>query len=105
MNAPVGLGPETMRRLSEPPPEAAQDFDEIHFSAEPVRSGSGLRAETRVLATDEVSRRRFVRYWRLIRRNGSGARRRYQPSSPAADSARTSRHRSRSLGISAWMNW
>jgi hypothetical protein len=32
-----------------------------------VDAGTELRTETRVLATDAASRRRFGRYWRVIR--------------------------------------
>ncbi len=39
----------------------------MNFSVWPVGSGSELRTETRVLATDAASCRRFGRYWRLIR--------------------------------------
>jgi hypothetical protein len=52
----------------------------MNFSARPLESGSELRTETRVVATDAASRRRFGRYWRLIqpgsaliRRNWLGA--------------------------------
>jgi hypothetical protein len=38
----------------------------MNFSVWPVESGSELRTETRVVATDAASRRRFGRYWRLI---------------------------------------
>jgi hypothetical protein len=37
------------------------------FRVEPRRGGTLLTTETRVLATDETARRRFGRYWRLIR--------------------------------------
>lgn len=39
----------------------------MNFSVEARAGGSELRTETRVLATDAASRRRFGRYWRLIR--------------------------------------
>jgi hypothetical protein len=39
----------------------------MNFSARPVQAGSELRTETRVLATGAAARRRFGRYWRLIR--------------------------------------
>ena len=39
----------------------------MNFSAGPAESGVELRTETRALATDENSRRRFGRYWRVIR--------------------------------------
>ena len=47
----------------------------MSFRAEPADGGTLLTTETRVLATDESSRRRFGRYWRVIR-PGSGAIRR-----------------------------
>ncbi len=37
------------------------------FRAEPANGGALLTTETRVLATDEAARRRFRRYWRVIR--------------------------------------
>ena len=37
------------------------------FRAEPANGGALLTTETRVLATDEAARRRFLRYWRVIR--------------------------------------
>jgi hypothetical protein len=43
----------------------------MNFRAEPAESGALLTTETRVLATDGASRRRFGRYWRVIR-PGSG---------------------------------
>ena len=43
----------------------------MNFRAEPAEGGALLRTETRVLATDEASRRVFGRYWRVIR-PGSG---------------------------------
>ena len=43
----------------------------MNFRADPAQDGALLTTETRVLATDEASRRRFARYWRLIR-PGSG---------------------------------
>jgi hypothetical protein len=39
----------------------------MNFSADRVDGSTELRTETRVLATDAVSRRRFSRYWWLIR--------------------------------------
>jgi hypothetical protein len=39
----------------------------MNFSVRPVQAGSELRTETRVLATGAAARRRFGRYWRLIR--------------------------------------
>jgi hypothetical protein len=43
----------------------------MNFRAEPTEGGALLTTETRVLATDEGSRRVFGRYWRVIR-TGSG---------------------------------
>jgi hypothetical protein len=43
----------------------------MSFWAVPAGSGSRLVTETRIHATDPVSRRRFARYWRVIR-PGSG---------------------------------
>jgi hypothetical protein len=45
------------------------------FRAEAAEGGALLTTETRVLATDESSRRRFGRYWRVIRLGSSGIRR------------------------------
>jgi hypothetical protein len=47
----------------------------LSFSAVPEESGTRLETETRIHATDAVSRRRFARYWRVIR-PGSGLMRR-----------------------------
>ena len=47
----------------------------MSFRAEEAEGGALLTTETRVLATDEASRRRFGRYWRVIR-PGSGVIRR-----------------------------
>jgi hypothetical protein len=44
----------------------------MSFRGDAAEGGSLLTTETRVLATDEASRRRFGRYWRVIR-SGSGA--------------------------------
>jgi len=38
----------------------------MNFSMEPLDGDIRLRTETRVLATDPVSRRRFARYWMVI---------------------------------------
>lgn len=38
----------------------------MNFSIEPGDGSIRLRTETRILATDPVSRRRFARYWRVI---------------------------------------
>jgi hypothetical protein len=43
----------------------------MNFRATPTQGGALLSTETRVLATDDASRRRFARYWRVIR-PGSG---------------------------------
>jgi hypothetical protein len=58
------------------------DFDEpgyvkaaMNFRVEPDGGGSILETETRITAMDAHSRRRFRRYWRVIR-GGSGAIRR-----------------------------
>jgi hypothetical protein len=47
----------------------------LSFSAVTEGSGTRLETETRIHATDAVSRRRFARYWRVIR-PGSGLMRR-----------------------------
>ena len=39
----------------------------MSFSAEVVEGGARLTTETRVLTTDLTSRRRFGRYWRMVR--------------------------------------
>jgi hypothetical protein len=44
----------------------------LSFQLTPTADGTVLAAETRVMATDEASRRRFGRYWRLIRMGGAG---------------------------------
>ena len=51
----------------------------MNFKAAPAQDGALLTTETRMLATDEASRRRFARYWRLIR-PASGLIRRLAPS-------------------------
>ena len=43
----------------------------MNFSAEPAGDGTLLRTETRVVTTDAAGRRKFARYWRLVR-PGSG---------------------------------
>ena len=43
----------------------------MNFRVDPAEGGASLTTETRVLATDEASRRRFGRYWKVIR-PGSG---------------------------------
>jgi hypothetical protein len=67
----------------------------MNFSVWPVDSGSELRTETRVLVTDAASRRRFGRYWRLIRpgsalvrRNWLAAKRRTERATSSARSPR-----------------
>lgn len=40
----------------------------LEFRAVPEGSGSRLETETRVFLTDPVSRRRFARYWLVVRR-------------------------------------
>jgi hypothetical protein len=45
----------------------------LSFQLTPTADGTVLAAETRVMATDEASRRRFGRYWRLIRMGGAGS--------------------------------
>jgi hypothetical protein len=45
------------------------------FRAEPADGGALLTTETRVLATDEAARRRFGRYWRVIRLGSAAIRR------------------------------
>lgn len=47
----------------------------MSFRVTARKAGTLVETETRVLATDQVSRRQFARYWRLIRL-GSGAIRR-----------------------------
>jgi hypothetical protein len=47
----------------------------LSFRADAAEGGALLTTETRMAATDEASRRRFGRYWRVIR-PGSGAIRR-----------------------------
>lgn len=58
--------------------EALRSFDEpgwvkvgMDFALEPLGAGTRLRTETRVVATDPTTRRRFRLYWSLIRA-GSG---------------------------------
>ncbi|MGY1826631.1 MULTISPECIES: hypothetical protein [unclassified Blastococcus] len=46
----------------------------IDFRLTPRGSGTELSSETRVMATDAVTRRRFDRYWRLIRPGSSAVR-------------------------------
>ena len=47
----------------------------MSFRAEPAGEGALLTTETRVLPTDDASRRRFGRYWRLIRPGSRAIRR------------------------------
>jgi len=77
---PWRLSGGTMPRLSTP--DDWNEFGEqgyvkavMNFRVEPDSDGSILETETRIAATDDRSRRRFRRYWRVIR-GGSGAIRR-----------------------------
>jgi hypothetical protein len=47
----------------------------MSFSVEPAGEGALLTTETRVLATDDEARRRFGRYWRVIRPGSRAIRR------------------------------
>ena len=47
----------------------------MSFSAEVTEGGAWLTTESRVLTTDPVSRRRFGRYWRVIRPGSAAIRR------------------------------
>jgi hypothetical protein len=47
----------------------------MEFRLEPVRDGTLLTTETRVLATDPATRRAFARYWFLIRSSSAAIRR------------------------------
>lgn len=47
----------------------------MNFSVEAARGGTRLATETRVLTTDPDSRRRFGRYWRVIRPGSAAIRR------------------------------
>ena len=59
----LGSGPETFRGLSQP--GFAKSI--VGFRIEPLKTGWVLlRTETRVDATDYVSRATFARYWRVI---------------------------------------
>jgi hypothetical protein len=60
----------SLRRIE---PGEFRDFAEpgyakgaVDFRVEPQDGATLLTTETRVLATDETARRRFLRYWRLI---------------------------------------
>ncbi|MFD1147729.1 hypothetical protein [Saccharothrix hoggarensis] len=59
--------------LGSDPAEAAEIFRNVtdpgHYKVafNFRRAGGAVRTETRVLATDEATRRRFTRYWLLIR--------------------------------------
>jgi hypothetical protein len=46
----------------------------MDFRLTPAVGGTVLSSETRVVATDEVSRRRFARYWRVVRPGSSAVR-------------------------------
>lgn len=61
-----GLVPASAAQLRHPPPAGlAQGF--WNFRVEPSGAGTTLSTETRVRCGDPASRRRFARYWRLIR--------------------------------------
>ncbi len=47
----------------------------MNFSLEAVGSGARLTTETRILTTDGASRRRFARYWRVVRPGSAAIRR------------------------------
>jgi hypothetical protein len=47
----------------------------MEFRLEPVRAGTLLSTETRVLATDPKTRRAFAAYWHVIRPGSSAIRR------------------------------
>jgi hypothetical protein len=65
-----GLVTASAAQLREPPPAGlAQGF--WNFHVEPCGNGTALSTETRVRCGDPATRRRFKRYWRLIRL-GSG---------------------------------
>ncbi|HET8623728.1 MAG TPA: hypothetical protein VFM14_09225 [Gemmatimonadales bacterium] len=65
-----GLVTTTAAQFREPPPAGlAQGF--WNFRVEPCGFGTVLSTETRVRCGDPATRRRFVRYWRVIR-IGSG---------------------------------
>jgi hypothetical protein len=67
---PPVLDADGLRRFAEPGwVKAAMDF-----RLTPSRGGTELSSETRVLATDPATRRRFARYWRLIRPGSSAIR-------------------------------
>ena len=46
----------------------------MDFRLTPRGSGTELSSETRVLSTDAETRRRFDRYWRLVRPGSSAIR-------------------------------
>jgi hypothetical protein len=46
----------------------------LDFRLTPVRGGTELSSETRVAATDGMTRRRFDRYWRVVRPGSSAIR-------------------------------
>ena len=60
---------EPARFRSAPPPGLAQGF--WNLRVEPTAGGTLLSTETRVRCGDPDTRRRFLRYWRVIR-PGSG---------------------------------
>jgi hypothetical protein len=63
----VGASPERFHQL--PPPGLVQAL--WNFRVTPSGTGTELSTETRVRSGDEVTRRQFGRYWRIIRL-GSG---------------------------------
>jgi hypothetical protein len=65
-----GVVPATADRFNQPPPAGlAQAL--WNFRVRPSGAGTELSTETRVRCGDEATRRRFSRYWRIIR-FGSG---------------------------------
>jgi hypothetical protein len=46
----------------------------MDFRLRPIRGGTELSSETRVVATDPATRRRFGRYWRVVRPGSSAIR-------------------------------
>jgi hypothetical protein len=65
-----GVVKASVAELREPPPTGlAQGF--IGFRVEPSEAGTLLSTETRVRCGDAATRRRFARYWRIVR-PGSG---------------------------------
>jgi hypothetical protein len=61
-----GLVRASVTQLRDPPPAGlAQGF--WNFRVEPSGAGTALSTETRVRCGDPVTRRRFARYWRIVR--------------------------------------